>query len=243
MVFGTLGLRVPAHLTLPVLSLLEAGSAFSPRPKGAPVPARLSPPPLSAYGQRATAAGFEQMGLRPGLPLALLSGGGELGGGFLIAAGLVTPLGTALLAAVMTVAILVVHLRRGIWAAAGGFEFPLLMLTSRLPVEIRNPGGPCRSSVRAAGRSPTPISASCRSLAEKRRRPQCRPRYWATFQRFAGIASRGRIATLADVGSRVSGRLRESRDRRQCAAALHGVRPVAQPTRGNCRANRPSLTT
>jgi len=79
------------------------------------VPARLSPPPLSAYGQRATAAGFEQMGLRPGLPLALLSGGGELGGGFLIAAGLVTPLGTALLAAVMTVAILVVHLRRGIW--------------------------------------------------------------------------------------------------------------------------------
>jgi hypothetical protein len=35
-----------------------------------------------------------------------------------------------LLAAVMTVAILVVHLRRDIWAAAGGFEFPLLMLTS-----------------------------------------------------------------------------------------------------------------
>ncbi len=108
------------------------------------------------------------MGLRPGLPLALLTGGGELGGGFLIAAGLVTPLGTALLAAVMTVAILVVHLRRGIWAAAGGFEFPLLMLTPRLPVGIRNPGGPGRSSVRAARRSPTPISASCRSLAERR---------------------------------------------------------------------------
>jgi uncharacterized membrane protein YphA (DoxX/SURF4 family) len=67
-------------------------------------------------------------------PVALLTGGVELDGGFLIAAGLVTPLGTALLAAVMTVAILVVHLRRDIWAAAGGFEFPLLMLTSRLPV-------------------------------------------------------------------------------------------------------------
>lgn len=94
------------------------------------VPARLSPRFLSAYGPGATAAGFEQMGLGPGLPLALLAGGGELGGGFLIAAGLVPPLGTALLAAAMTVAILLVHLRKGIWAANGGFEFPLLMLTA-----------------------------------------------------------------------------------------------------------------
>src|SRR5207253_11241410 len=35
------------------------------------------------------------------------------GGGFLIASGLVTPLGTALLAAVMTTAILSVHIRKG----------------------------------------------------------------------------------------------------------------------------------
>lgn len=104
------------------------------------VPARLSPPLLSAYGPRATAAGFEQMGLGPGLPLALLAGGGELGGGFLIGSGLVTPLGTALVAAVMTVAILVVHLRKGIWAANGGFEFPLLMLTGAYLVSALGPG-------------------------------------------------------------------------------------------------------
>ena len=54
------------------------------------VPARLSPPLLSAHGPRAIAAGFEQMALAPGLPLALLAGAGELGGGFLLAAGLVT---------------------------------------------------------------------------------------------------------------------------------------------------------
>jgi len=48
----------------------------------------------------------------------------------LIASGLVTPVGKALLAAVMTVAILTVHLRHGIWNTAGGFEFPLLVLTT-----------------------------------------------------------------------------------------------------------------
>jgi putative oxidoreductase len=77
------------------------------------VPTRFSPPLLAAHGPRATAAGFAQMGLAPALPLALLAALGEVGGGFLLAAGLVTPLATALLAAVMTVAILVVHLRRG----------------------------------------------------------------------------------------------------------------------------------
>lgn len=104
------------------------------------VPTRFSLPLLAAHGPRATAAGFAQMGLAPALPLALLAALGEVGGGFLLAAGLVTPLATALLAAVMTVAILVVHLRRGIWGANGGFEFPLLMLTAAYVVSAL--GGP-----------------------------------------------------------------------------------------------------
>lgn len=104
------------------------------------VPAKLSPPLLRAAGPRVAAAAFEQMGLRPGLPLALLAGAAELGGGFLIASGLVTPIGTALLAAVMTVAILTVHLRNGIWNSAGGFEFPLLMVTTAYVVSALGPG-------------------------------------------------------------------------------------------------------
>ena len=104
------------------------------------VPATLSPPLLAARGLRSTAADFEQIGLSPGLPLALLAGAGELAGGFLIAAGLLTPLGTALFAAVATVAILRVHLRNGIWNTAGGFEFPLLMLTSAYVVTALGPG-------------------------------------------------------------------------------------------------------
>lgn len=104
------------------------------------VPAKLSAPGLDAAGPHATAAGFEQLGLRPGLPLALLAGAAELGGGFLIASGLVTPLGTGLVAAVMTVAILTVRLRNGIWNTAGGFEFQLLIVASAYLVSALGPG-------------------------------------------------------------------------------------------------------
>jgi putative oxidoreductase len=104
------------------------------------VPAKYSPPLLHALGPRATAGFFEQLGIRPGLPAALLAGLAEIAGGFLIAAGLVTPLGTALVAAVMTTAILSVHIRKGIWNSDGGFEFPLVLLTIAYVVSALGPG-------------------------------------------------------------------------------------------------------
>ncbi len=104
------------------------------------VPVKYSPPLLHATGPRATAVFFEQLGLRPGLLFVFGAALAEAGGGFLIAAGLVTPLGTALLAAVMTVAVLAVHLRHGIWVAEGGFEFALLMLASVYVVSALGPG-------------------------------------------------------------------------------------------------------
>jgi hypothetical protein len=42
-------------------------------------------------GHKASASGFEQLGIRPGLPAALLAGTGEILGGFSLAAGLLTP--------------------------------------------------------------------------------------------------------------------------------------------------------
>jgi putative oxidoreductase len=104
------------------------------------LPPRLAPKFLAANGPSQTGSFFELTGMRPGLPLAVLAGLGEVGGGFLIASGLVTPLGTALLAAVMTVAILTVHLPKGIWNAAGGFEFPLVLLTVVYAVSALGPG-------------------------------------------------------------------------------------------------------
>src|ERR1700760_4007555 len=92
------------------------------------VPARFSPPFLHANGLRATGAGFEQIGIRPGVAAALLAGLSELIGGFSLGAGLLTPVGTTLVGAVMTTAILTAHARDGIWNQEGGFEFPLLLL-------------------------------------------------------------------------------------------------------------------
>jgi putative oxidoreductase len=92
------------------------------------VPPRFSPPLLHANGLQATGAGFEQLGIRPGVGAALLAGLSEIVGGFSLGAGLLTPVGTILIGAVMTTAILTAHARNGIWSHEGGFEFPLLLL-------------------------------------------------------------------------------------------------------------------
>lgn len=104
------------------------------------VPARYSPPLLRATGPRAAAGFFDQIGLRPALLSVVAAGLAEIGGGFLIASGLVTPLGTALIAAVMTTAILSVHVRNGIWNSDGGFELPLVLLTIGFFVSVVGPG-------------------------------------------------------------------------------------------------------
>jgi putative oxidoreductase len=104
------------------------------------VPARYSPPLLHATGPRVAAGFFEQLGLRPALPAVFAAGLAELSGGFLIASGLVTPLGTALIAAVMTTAILSVHIRKGIWNTDGGIELPLVLLTMSYVVSALGPG-------------------------------------------------------------------------------------------------------
>jgi len=93
------------------------------------VPPAYSPPLLHAAGHRSTAAGFESLGIRPGVLTAILAGSAELVGGFSLAAGLLTPVGTVLVAAVTITAILKVHVSNGIWAAEGGLEFPLVLLT------------------------------------------------------------------------------------------------------------------
>jgi putative oxidoreductase len=63
---------------------------------------------------QATASGFEQLGIRSGLPAALLAGTAEILGGFSLGAGLLTPVGAILVGAVMTTAILTAHARNGI---------------------------------------------------------------------------------------------------------------------------------
>jgi len=74
-------------------------------------------------GQPQTVLVLEQQVVH--LPERALIGGGL--GGLLIAVGLVTPFAAAVLIAVMTVAVLNVHLRNGFFNTGGGFEYNLVL--------------------------------------------------------------------------------------------------------------------
>lgn len=83
---------------------------------------------LGGQGIPGTAAFFERTGLRPGKVHAVAGGLAELTGGLLLALGLVTPVAAVLLTAVMTAAILTVHMRNGLWSSNGGFEYNLVLI-------------------------------------------------------------------------------------------------------------------
>jgi putative oxidoreductase len=76
-------------------------------------------------GVEGAGAFMETLGLRPGRLHAMLGGLGEVVGGGLIALGLLTPLGSALVIAVMVTAVITAHWSTGLWAQNGGFEYPL----------------------------------------------------------------------------------------------------------------------
>ena len=92
-------------------------------------------PVIAARGRasRASASGRRWLA-------AVVAGSAELAAGFSLAAGLLTPVGTVLVGAVMITAILKVHVSNGIWAAEGGFEFPLVLLTVGFAITALGPG-------------------------------------------------------------------------------------------------------
>jgi putative oxidoreductase len=85
---------------------------------------------LGGDGLEGTARSFEAINLRPGRLLAPAAGTAELVGGALLALGLLTPVGAALVTAVMVAAIVTVRLRNGIWATNGGFEYELVLIAA-----------------------------------------------------------------------------------------------------------------
>lgn len=95
---------------------------------------------FGGHGINGTAAFFEQVGLRPGKLHAVAGGFGEFGGGLLLAVGLLTPLGSLLLIATMTAAIVTVHLRNGIWASNNGYELNLVFIAIALALVAVGPG-------------------------------------------------------------------------------------------------------
>ncbi len=93
-------------------------------------------------GLDGTAAGFEAMGFRPGRPFAAAAGASETIGGGLLAAGMWTPLGAAMLTGVMATAIAKVHAKNGPWNKDNGYELNALIMAVAFALTEVGPGFP-----------------------------------------------------------------------------------------------------
>ncbi|HVM01605.1 MAG TPA: DoxX family protein [Acidimicrobiales bacterium] len=95
---------------------------------------------FGGHGLGGTARFLESLGFRPGRPYAWVLGGAELGGGVLLALGLLTPFAAAAVAGVMLAATVAVHWDKGFFAENGGFEFPLVLGVGAIAVAIAGAG-------------------------------------------------------------------------------------------------------
>jgi putative oxidoreductase len=91
-------------------------------------------------GLKATAEGFDQMGLKPARAHATAAGVAEAGGGALLLAGLETPLAAAAITATMITAVRTVHLENGPWASNGGYEYNVVLIAAALALAELGPG-------------------------------------------------------------------------------------------------------
>ncbi|MEU8778916.1 DoxX family protein [Streptomyces sp. NPDC048606] len=97
---------------------------------------------------------FRADGFRGGKATALAAGGGQIGSGLLLAAGLLTPLASAGAVGVMTVA-LTVKWPNGLWVQDDGYEYPLVLIGVAAALAACGPGA--WSLDRALGLTPYPL--------------------------------------------------------------------------------------
>ncbi len=95
---------------------------------------------FGGYGLSGTGGFLESLGFRPGRVHAALAGLAEFGGGLLLALGLLTPLGSALVLAVMVVAVGSVHLPKGFFVSDGGAEYNLVIMAAVAALAFTGPG-------------------------------------------------------------------------------------------------------
>ena len=95
---------------------------------------------FGGYGLAGTGGFFEQLGFRPGRLFAAMAATTEALSGLLVAAGLLGPVGPALMLSVMIVAMVSVHLKNGVFAAANGVEVPLLYAIGAVALGLTGPG-------------------------------------------------------------------------------------------------------
>ena len=95
---------------------------------------------FGGYGLAGTGQSFEQLGFRPGRVQAALAGTAELVGGLFLAAGFLTPAAAAAIVAVMLVAAVSVHIKKGFFATNGGYEYTLVLGGAALALAFTGPG-------------------------------------------------------------------------------------------------------
>jgi putative oxidoreductase len=95
---------------------------------------------FGGHGPEGTGGFFEGLGLRPGKQHAIAAGLTEAGGGAMLALGLLTPIGAALITSTMATAIRTAHRGKGPWATDGGWEYPLIIIATVMGVAEAGPG-------------------------------------------------------------------------------------------------------
>ena len=95
---------------------------------------------FGGYGLAGTGQFLEQLGFRPGRVQAALAGTAELVGGLFLAAGFLTPAAAAAVVAVMLVAAVSVHIKKGFFATNGGYEYTLVLGGAALALAFTGPG-------------------------------------------------------------------------------------------------------
>lgn len=94
---------------------------------------------FGGHGPEGTKGMLGNLGFPASTGLAIVVGLSEAAG-LLLALGLLTPPACLALAVVMLTAIATVHWSKGFWNMAGGYEFPLVILTVAVSIAATGPG-------------------------------------------------------------------------------------------------------
>lgn len=95
---------------------------------------------FGGHGIDGTAGFLDRLGFSKPRPYAYLLGLSELIGGLSLAAGLLTPIGSAALMGTMTAAALVVHAPNGFFATDDGYELPAIIGAGAAGIAFTGPG-------------------------------------------------------------------------------------------------------
>lgn len=95
---------------------------------------------FGGYGLEGTGQWMASIGLTPGYSMALLAGSAEFFGGLALVLGLLVRPAAAALAFSMLVAILTVHIGKGLFVANNGYEYALAMLAIAVSLVVAGGG-------------------------------------------------------------------------------------------------------